>query len=77
MDLPRVAALASAFAVLGLLLLAGYWFIKRARTDALCQPSDARSEELAQLQAAYESGQMSTEEFERVRQSLQGPQAMS
>lgn len=65
-DLP--AALA-AFVGLGVLLVVGYWAISRARgavTDI-----DRPADRLEALRAALDAGQMSPEEFERARASIE------
>lgn len=56
----------------GVLLVLAYYAIVHARSVARGIDRDRPMDRLAELRAAYEAGQMSTEEFERVRLSLDG-----
>ncbi len=60
-----------ATAILALVVVARYLDLKREE-DEESEPADSPTARLAQLERAFYAGQMNREEFERIKQALEG-----
>jgi uncharacterized membrane protein len=69
-DDPQTIQAIAAFAILTLIIVLGAWRLASLRRQARGEPRSGSDDLLAELEAGYEAGHMSEEEYRRIRESL-------